>query len=226
MDARGRIRLTGRIIDAINRAGFQIQPAEIDMLLERHPGVAEACVFSVADTISGKSVAAAIRPAAGADISPQDLKMWCLERLRAAAIPERWFIVDDLPRNARGKVSRDAVRQMLVPPIGEQGRLDNAKPRDVQMGGAVRSGLPTNADPTLRVRNAVEQAWVETLDDRSLTMNRPWDEALGDSLELVAAAARHRAKAWGAPGLRCSATRRNTKYACRSNRAVSRIVFC
>ena len=37
-----------------------------------------------------------------------------LKRLRREAIPERWFIVDKLPRNERGKINRDAVRRLLV----------------------------------------------------------------------------------------------------------------
>ncbi len=65
IDERGLIRLTGRIKDEINRAGLKVQPAEIDALLETHPAVAEACVFGVADAVSGEIVAAAVRPAAG-----------------------------------------------------------------------------------------------------------------------------------------------------------------
>jgi len=43
VDELGRIWLTGRIKDEINRAGFKVQPAEIDMLLETHPAIAETC---------------------------------------------------------------------------------------------------------------------------------------------------------------------------------------
>ena len=47
IDQEGRIWLTGRIKDEINRAGFKVQPAEIDALLERNPAIAEACVFGI-----------------------------------------------------------------------------------------------------------------------------------------------------------------------------------
>src|SRR5262249_35804150 len=56
VDATGRIWLTGRIKDEINRAGVKIQPADIDILLERHPAVAEACTFAVPDAIGGEAV--------------------------------------------------------------------------------------------------------------------------------------------------------------------------
>jgi acyl-coenzyme A synthetase/AMP-(fatty) acid ligase len=112
IDDRGKIRLIGRLKDEINRAGFKIQPAEIDRLLEAHPAVAEACAFAVADPVGGEIVAVAVRLASDADTD--SLRNWCRTRLRREAVPEKWFIVDDIPYNARGKVSRDAVRRMLI----------------------------------------------------------------------------------------------------------------
>ena len=114
IDERGLIRLTGRIKDEINRAGLKVQPAEIDALLESHPAVVEACVFGMADAVSGEIVAAAVRPAPGETVGAEDLARWCATRLRREAIPERWFMVDKLPRNDRGKINRDAVRRSLV----------------------------------------------------------------------------------------------------------------
>ncbi len=115
VDGDGRIRLTGRAKDEINRAGFKVQPAEIDMLLERHPAVAEACTFAVPDAASGETVAVAVRLVAGSGETAQSLRAWCLERLRREATPERWFFVDDIPKTSRGKVSRDSVRKSLIP---------------------------------------------------------------------------------------------------------------
>jgi acyl-CoA synthetase (AMP-forming)/AMP-acid ligase II len=114
IDEGGLIRLTGRIKDEINRAGFKVQPSEIDSLLETHPAVSEACVFGVPDLVSGQIVAAAVCLAAGAKADPDSLRQWCATRLRHEAIPERWFIVDEIPRNKRGKINRDALRRMLT----------------------------------------------------------------------------------------------------------------
>lgn len=114
IDAAGNIRLTGRAKDEINRAGFKVQPAEIDMLLDGHPSVAEACVFGLPDPVSGEIVAAAVRLQPGAKEDAASLRDWCLKRLRREATPERWFFVDEIPKTSRGKVSRDAVRQALV----------------------------------------------------------------------------------------------------------------
>ena len=114
VDAEGNIRLTGRAKDEINRAGFKVQPAEIDMLLESHPAIAEACVFGAPDPVSGEIVAAAIRLTPNATEDGASLRDWCLQRLRREAAPERWYFVDEIPKTSRGKVSRAAVRDTLV----------------------------------------------------------------------------------------------------------------
>jgi acyl-CoA synthetase (AMP-forming)/AMP-acid ligase II len=114
IDAAGNIRLTGRAKDEINRAGFKVQPAEIDMLLESHPAIAEACVFGAPDSVSGEIVAAAIRLEPGAGEDAASLRDWCLKRLRREATPERWFFVEEIPKTARGKVSREAVRAAML----------------------------------------------------------------------------------------------------------------
>ena len=174
LDERCRLRLAGRIKDEINRSGVKIQPAEIDLLLERHPAVAEACVFAVPDAVSGEAVAAAVRPADGANIGPQALASWCCERLRHEAVPEHWFVVDALPRNARGKISRDAVRQMLAPAF-------EARRNDGGLPPAVAAARQPGND---RVRSAVERAWFEAFDRSSLAAKRAWDQC-GDSMDAL-----------------------------------------
>jgi acyl-CoA synthetase (AMP-forming)/AMP-acid ligase II len=114
IDAAGLITLAGRIKDEINRAGLKVQPEEIDALLETHPAVQEACTFGIADAVSGEIVAAAVQLAPGANVTAAALADWCRARLRREAIPERWFMVDKLPRNERGKISRDMVRRALT----------------------------------------------------------------------------------------------------------------
>lgn len=116
IDMGGNIRLTGRIKDEINRAGLKVQPAELDMLLETHPAVAEACTFALDDAISGEMVAAAIRLLPGAAVDVETLRSWCRTRLRREMVPERWFVVEDIPRTPQGKVNRAMVRQRLIEP--------------------------------------------------------------------------------------------------------------
>ena len=114
IDTHGVIRLTGRIKDEINRAGLKIQPAEVEALLETHADVLEACVFGAADAVSGEIVAAAVRLKPGKNAAAAALQDWCRTRLRREAVPERWFLVDKLPRNERGKINREALRRSLM----------------------------------------------------------------------------------------------------------------
>jgi acyl-CoA synthetase (AMP-forming)/AMP-acid ligase II len=115
IDARG-VTVAGRIKDEINRAGFKIQPAELDMLIEQHKAVAEACAFAIPDAVSGEIVGAAVRFKPGETADLDAVKTFCRARLRREATPERWFTVDEIPRTARGKVSREAVRRALMEP--------------------------------------------------------------------------------------------------------------
>ena len=68
IDERGVLRLTGRIKHEINRAGTKIHPEDLDLLLERHPEVAEACAFGIPDAVSGEIVGIAVRPTEGSDV--------------------------------------------------------------------------------------------------------------------------------------------------------------
>ncbi len=186
VDELGRIWLTGRIKDEINRAGFKVQPAEIDMLLEKHPAIAEACIFAIPDHISGEVIAAAVRLARPGATNADELQAWCRKRLRRNAVPERWFIVDSIPRNARGKVNRDAVRQKLVTAT-EAPKIDpGQRHASVASGGerqwpsaAKKGSEPSSRD---RVQVAVERAWTRVLGQRSFRANTPWNLAGGDSI--------------------------------------------
>jgi acyl-CoA synthetase (AMP-forming)/AMP-acid ligase II len=110
----GRIVLTGRTKDEINHAGSKIQPMEIDRVVESHEEVAVACTFAIPDAVSGEVVGIAVEllPGASGDITA--LRAWCAERLRPEARPERWFVVADIPRTARGKLSREQVRLAVM----------------------------------------------------------------------------------------------------------------
>ena len=112
--SEGRLTLSGRIKNEINRAGIKILPEEIDMLLERHEAVAEACAFGIADRAAGELVAACVVLAEGANISSTELQEWCRERVRDEAVPSKIWMVDAIPRNDRGKIVRRVVRESVV----------------------------------------------------------------------------------------------------------------
>jgi acyl-CoA synthetase (AMP-forming)/AMP-acid ligase II len=106
----GHLTLVGRLKSEINRGGIKIQAEEIDMLLERHPEIIEACAFGIPDAMAGEAVAAAIVLRPGARFDPDAIKAWCRERVRAEAVPGRLYKLEAIPRNDRGKVVRADVR--------------------------------------------------------------------------------------------------------------------
>ena len=114
LDEGGVARLCGRYASAINRSGVKLYPEDIDLVLERHPDVREACAFALSDEIHGEVVAAAVRVAPGASLSPRALEEWCRERLRRQAVPGAWFFLDEIPKTERGKVSRERVREACL----------------------------------------------------------------------------------------------------------------
>jgi len=113
LNAQGNLILVGRSKSEINRGGIKIQAEEIDMLLERHEAIVEACAFGIPDAIAGEAVAAAIVLAEGASFDPEALKAWCRTRVRDEAVPSRLFAVAAIPRNDRGKIVRADVRAMV-----------------------------------------------------------------------------------------------------------------
>lgn len=109
IDGKGVMRLTGRIKSEINRAGFKIHPEDIDILLERHPSIIEACSFAIPDPIAGEIVGVAVQLAKPENISSDELRIWCSKFLSQEKVPEKWFIISEIPKTDRGKINRDNV---------------------------------------------------------------------------------------------------------------------
>jgi acyl-CoA synthetase (AMP-forming)/AMP-acid ligase II len=112
--ADGTTHLTGRVKYEINRAGIKVQPEELDLLLERHEAVEEACAFGVPDEISGEAVAIAIRGTPGSALNAEILRKWCVPRIHNEAIPARWYFVDTIPKTERGKLNRELLRRSCL----------------------------------------------------------------------------------------------------------------
>jgi fatty-acyl-CoA synthase len=114
MDADGRLRVEGRIKDIIIRGGENIYPREIEDLLHRHPAVAEAAVVGKPDPTWGETVAAFVRPAAGAVVTEAELHAYCREHLAAYKTPTTCIFLDAFPLTASGKVRKNVLRERLA----------------------------------------------------------------------------------------------------------------
>nr|WP_246496913.1 amino acid adenylation domain-containing protein [Sphaerisporangium rubeum] len=108
--ADGRIEILGRGDDQIKIRGFRIEPGEIEHLLARHDGVAEAAVRAFGDTDEATHLVAYIRPAEREN--PPDARLLRLHLARSAPaymIPARFVVLPDFPRTANGKLNRAAL---------------------------------------------------------------------------------------------------------------------
>lgn len=114
IDVNGVIRLEGRVKTEINKAGIKILPEEIDLLIEKHPNVLEACSFAIPDIVSGETVAIAVVLNQSDHTSEGELRAWCADHIRPDCVPEKWFFFSILPKNERGKINRDQVREICT----------------------------------------------------------------------------------------------------------------
>ena len=106
------LKIVGRISDVINVAGKKVNPAEVEAHLLRFKGVQQAVVFgrSTGTGLRNEEVAACVL--ASPDVSESDLLRFCRTTLSGWQVPKRIFMVDVIPTNERGKISRrDLARQ-------------------------------------------------------------------------------------------------------------------
>lgn len=112
LDEDGHLWITGRRIDRIVSGGVTIDAVEVEEALRAHPAVLDACVVGVADEEWGERVGTWIEPVVG-EFDVEEVEAELRERLSAAKLPRVWLVEGGLPRNANGKVDREAVRQRL-----------------------------------------------------------------------------------------------------------------
>jgi len=110
LDARGYLRITGRLKDMIIRGGMNLYPKEIEDVLFGHPGVAQIAVIGVPDETWGEIVAAVVMPkASGTAPSVDQLYAYCRANLSPQKAPERWFFVDQYPLTSTGKIQKNVL---------------------------------------------------------------------------------------------------------------------
>ena len=107
-------RIMGRSsIDIIKSGGYKLSALEIEGVILTHENVSEAAVFGVPDDTWGESVVVCICLKAGTKLEYTDLKNWCVDKMSAYKIPKRMRVLDSLPRNAMGKVTKSMLKEKL-----------------------------------------------------------------------------------------------------------------
>ena len=110
-DEHGYVVIVGRSKDLIITGGYNVYPAEVEAYLNEMDEVAESAVFGVLHPDYGEGVLAAVVPNPGAKPQPEALMAQLKSRIAGFKVPKQVFIVDELPRNAMGKVQKNTLRE-------------------------------------------------------------------------------------------------------------------
>lgn len=112
LDAAGNLRITDRLKDMYICGGFNVYPAEIEQVLARLDGVADAAVIGVPDERLGEVGRAYLVTRPGAQLDEQSVIAYTREHLANFKAPRSVRFVDALPRNAGGKVVKPQLREL------------------------------------------------------------------------------------------------------------------
>jgi malonyl-CoA/methylmalonyl-CoA synthetase len=107
----GYLTLVGRSKDLIISGGYNVYPKEIEGYIDEMPGVVESAVIGLPHPDFGEAVAAVVVRARSADVDGDRIISALRGRIANFKVPKSVWIVDDLPRNAMGKVQKNLLRE-------------------------------------------------------------------------------------------------------------------
>jgi malonyl-CoA/methylmalonyl-CoA synthetase len=109
-DADGYLSIVGRAKDLIISGGYNVYPKEIELAIDALPGVAESAVIGLPHPDFGEAVTAVVVPRKDARLDPAAIIAGLRQNLANFKLPKQVYLVDDLPRNAMGKVQKAELR--------------------------------------------------------------------------------------------------------------------
>ncbi len=110
LDDDGYLHLRDRLKDVIITGGENVYSSEVELVLARHPGVADVAVVPVPDEHWGEIVGAVVVPAPGSVLDPDALGAYCRARLAGYKQPRLFFFRREVPRLPTGKVAKSLLR--------------------------------------------------------------------------------------------------------------------
>lgn len=109
---QGYYRILGRdSVDIIKSGGYKISALEIEEVLRTHPDIKDCGVVGLPDEEWGELVGAAIIPSRAMEF--KDLNAWLRERMPAYKTPRKYLMLEELPRNAMGKVVKNDLKKLF-----------------------------------------------------------------------------------------------------------------
>ena len=110
----GYYRIMGRSsVDIIKSGGYKLSALEIEGVLLTHDAIAEVAVIGIEDDTWGEAVTAVIALKQGKSLDYNTLKSWCDGKMSSYKIPKHLKIIDSLPRNAMGKVTKPSLKEII-----------------------------------------------------------------------------------------------------------------
>jgi fatty-acyl-CoA synthase len=118
VDEEGRLFVVGRDDEMIVSGGENVYPLEVEETLNAHPAVREAVVVGVDDEKFGQRLAAYVALEPGSDIGADELRAHVKSQLAGYKVPRDVVFLDELPRNASGKIMTRELRDSTDPEAG------------------------------------------------------------------------------------------------------------
>lgn len=119
LDPDGYMTLVDRLKDLIITGGFNVYSVEVENAVLAHPSVVDVAVVSRPHEVYGESIVAVVVPAEGESVDLESIREFCADKLSKYKIPHVLEIVDAIPRNPSGKISKHILRaQLASKPVG------------------------------------------------------------------------------------------------------------
>jgi acyl-CoA synthetase (AMP-forming)/AMP-acid ligase II len=113
-DRDGTIVLVDRKKDMIISGGENVYSREVELVLERHPAIADVAVVGQPDPRWGEAVCAMVRLKPGSAVSLEELRAFARASLAGYKLPRSMLVLEDMPRTASGKISKGELRSLAA----------------------------------------------------------------------------------------------------------------
>ncbi|MFC9978365.1 class I adenylate-forming enzyme family protein [Gordonia sp. NPDC127522] len=113
VDDNGHLRYVGRLKEIIKTGGFSVDPFEVEEVILELPTVSEVAVVGVADDHWGEAIVA-FAVTSGTDLGVDEVREFCRDKISGFKAPKALFNVEELPKNATGKIDRGRLRGLAA----------------------------------------------------------------------------------------------------------------
>lgn len=157
-----RFEFLGRVDDEIKIRGVRINPVEIENVIKAYPGIADAVVVRHVQNDRGPQLCAIVT----GSVLPKNIRTYCLDRLPFSHVPDRFIVVNSIPKLPGGKVDRKAINVSMM---------------------AAANPLPRKPDLGSRKSVIVSKIWSEALKRQDVNPDTHFFDVGGNSFLAIQA---------------------------------------